>query len=172
MASVNKVILIGRLGRDPEVKTGKNMAIANLAIATTRKIKEQETTEWHNVVTFGRTAEICQQYLRKGSSVYIEGRLRTRQWERDGQKHYTTEIVCEMMQILSSGQSKPPKPPKPQKTRAQHAREQMQRMRKLAQEGSSEAIEWLQRKRERNREYSRRYMTKRRAEKRNEVLRS
>ena len=95
------------------------MALANLAIATTRKVKEQETTEWHNVVTFGRTAEICGQYLRKGSLVYIEGRLRTRQWERDGQKHYTTEIVCEIMQILSSGQSKPRTTPQQQPQRNQ-----------------------------------------------------
>ncbi len=107
MASVNKVILIGNLGRDPETRytTEGSMPITTLALATTRVYKNQagqkvEETEWHRVILFSRLAEICQQYLRKGSSVYIEGRLRTRKWEKDGQTHYATEIVGESMQML------------------------------------------------------------------------
>ena len=106
MASVNKVILLGRLGRDPEARQAQGMAICNLAVATSRRYKDkngerQEETEWHRVVTFGRTAEIAQQYLQKGSEVYIEGRLRTRTYEKNGQKHYATEIVGETMQLGS-----------------------------------------------------------------------
>lgn len=101
MASVNKVILLGNLGRDPEVKaTSSGSSIANFSIATSRKVNGETQTEWHNIVAFGKVAEICAQYLRKGSSVYIEGRLRTRDWVKDGQKHYTTEILCDMVQML------------------------------------------------------------------------
>lgn len=101
MASVNKVILLGNLGRDPEVKaTSSGSSIANFSIATSRKVNGETQTEWHNIVAFGKVAEICAQYLKKGSSVYIEGRLRTRDWVKDGQKHYTTEILCDMVQML------------------------------------------------------------------------
>ncbi len=107
MASVNKVILIGNLGADPEVRyTQNNTAVANFRIATTdvwtdRDGAKQERTEWHNIVAWGRLGEICGQYLKKGKQVYVEGRLQTRQWEdRDGGKRYTTEIVAGAMQML------------------------------------------------------------------------
>jgi single-strand DNA-binding protein len=107
MASVNKVILIGNLGRDPEVRyMPSGDAVANLNIATTEKWKDkngeqQEQTEWHRVAFFGRQAEICGEYLRKGSQVYIEGRLQTRKWtDKDGNERYTTEIRGDRMQML------------------------------------------------------------------------
>ena len=108
MASVNKVILIGNLGRDPEMRyMPSGDAIANLRIATTDTWKDkdgnkQETTEWHTVSFFGRQAEICSQYLKKGSSVYIEGSLRTRKWQdkESGQDRYATEIRGDRMQML------------------------------------------------------------------------
>ena len=106
---INKAILVGNLGADPEVRqtqTGSSVAIFN--IATTSKWKDrdgqlQEQTEWHRIVAFGRLAEICGQYLRKGSKVYIEGRIQTQQWsDRDGNKRYTTQIVAQEMKILDS----------------------------------------------------------------------
>jgi single-strand DNA-binding protein len=107
MASVNKVILIGNLGRDPEVRyLPSGDAVANLNVATTEKWKDkngeqQEQTEWHRVAFFGRQAEICGEYLRKGSQVYIEGRLQTRKWtDKDGNERYTTEIRGDRMQML------------------------------------------------------------------------
>jgi single-strand DNA-binding protein len=109
MASVNKVILIGNLGRDPETRySADGAAIANVSVATTRKYKnaageQQEETEWHRVVFFGRLAEIAGEYLRKGRPVYVEGRLKTRKWtDKDGNEKYTTEIVAENMQMLGS----------------------------------------------------------------------
>jgi single-strand DNA-binding protein len=109
MASVNKVILIGNLGRDPEVRyLPSGDAVANLNLATTEKWKDkngepQEQTEWHRVAFFGRQAEICGEYLRKGSSVYVEGRLQTRKWtDKDGIERYTTEIRGDRMQMLGS----------------------------------------------------------------------
>ncbi len=105
---VNKVILIGNLGADPEIRyTQSGAAVANLRLATTEtwKNKEgerEELTEWHRVVTFGRLAEICGEYLNKGSKVYIEGRIQTRKWDdRDGNTRYTTEIVAREMKMLS-----------------------------------------------------------------------
>lgn len=108
MASVNKVILIGNLGRDPEIRyTANNLAVCNISIATTRNSKSRdsnertEETEWHRVVFFDRLAEIAGEYLKKGRSVYIEGRLRTRKWQdKEGKDQYTTEIVAEQMQML------------------------------------------------------------------------
>lgn len=107
MASVNKVILIGNLGRDPEMRyLPSGDAVANLRIATTDKFKDrngdmQEQTEWHSVAFFGKTAEICGQYLKKGSQVYVEGSLRTRKWQdKDGNDRYTTEIRGDRMQML------------------------------------------------------------------------
>ncbi len=107
MASVNKVILIGNLGRDPEIRyLPSGDAIANLRIATTENWKDkngdkQEATEWHTVVFFGRQAEVCGQYLKKGSSIYVEGSLRTRKWQgQDGQDRYSTEIRGDRMQML------------------------------------------------------------------------
>jgi single-strand DNA-binding protein len=109
MASVNKVILIGNLGRDPETRYSPDgAAITNVSIATTRRYKDaggqqQEETEWHRVVFFGRLAEIAGEYLRKGRPVYVEGRLRTRKWtDKDGNDKYTTEVVAENMQLLGS----------------------------------------------------------------------
>ncbi|PKO46763.1 MAG: single-stranded DNA-binding protein [Betaproteobacteria bacterium HGW-Betaproteobacteria-22] len=106
MASVNKVILVGNLGRDPEVRYMPNgEAVANFAIATTENWKDksgakQEKTEWHNIVMYRRLAEIAGEYLKKGRPVYIEGRLQTRKWEKDGVTRYTTEIVADQMQML------------------------------------------------------------------------
>ncbi|THT98768.1 single-stranded DNA-binding protein [Lampropedia puyangensis] len=110
MASVNKVILVGNLGRDPELRTFPSGGqVANISIATTEQWKDRqsgerrELTEWHNVVFNDRLAEIAGQYLRKGSSVYIEGRLRTRKWQdQNGQDRYTTEIRADVLQMLSS----------------------------------------------------------------------
>lgn len=108
MASVNKVILVGNLGRDPEVRYMPNgEAVANFSIATTENWKDksgvkQEKTEWHNIVMYRRLAEIAGEYLKKGRPVYIEGRLQTRKWEKDGVTRYTTEIVGDQMQMLGS----------------------------------------------------------------------
>jgi single-strand DNA-binding protein len=105
---VNKVILIGHLGADPETRAmPSGMQVANLRLATTESWKDktsgeqQERTEWHNVALFGRLGEIAAEYLRKGSQVYIEGRLRTRKWQdKEGRDRYTTEIVGSEMQML------------------------------------------------------------------------
>ncbi len=109
MSSLNKVMLIGRLGQDPEVRyTQSNTAVATLSVATSERYKDgngeqQERTEWHRVVAWGRLAEICQQYLHKGSLIYVEGPLQTRQWEdNQGQKRYTTEIKALQMTMLDS----------------------------------------------------------------------
>ncbi|PCH64035.1 MAG: single-stranded DNA-binding protein [SAR86 cluster bacterium] len=111
---VNKVILVGNVGGDPETRYMPNgNAVANLTIATSDSWKDkntgqqQEKTEWHRVVFFNRLAEIVGEYVRKGSKLYIEGRLQTRSWEQDGVKRYTTEIVASEMQMLDSrgGQS-------------------------------------------------------------------
>jgi len=108
MASVNKVILVGNLGADPEVRyLPSGDAVANIRLATTDRYKDKasgemkETTEWHRVSFFGRLAEIVSEYLKKGSSVYLEGRIRTRKWQaQDGTDRYSTEIVAEQMQML------------------------------------------------------------------------
>lgn len=107
---VNKVILIGNLGRDPEVRYSPNgSAVANVTLATSESWKDknsgekQEKTEWHRVVFFGRLAEIAGEYLKKGSQIYVEGRLQTRKWQdKDGHDRYTTEIVANEMQMLGS----------------------------------------------------------------------
>ena len=106
---VNKVILIGNVGADPELRyTPSGTAVTNFNMATNESWTDnsgdrQEKTEWHRIVVWGRLAEICNQYLRKGSKVYIEGRLQTRSWEgQDGQKRYTTEVVARDMQMLDS----------------------------------------------------------------------
>ena len=110
MASINKVILVGNLGRDPETRyMPDGGAVTNVSIATTDTWKDKtsgekkEATEWHRVVFFNRLAEIAGEYLKKGSQVYVEGRLRTRKWQdKEGQERYTTEIVAERMQMLGS----------------------------------------------------------------------
>ena len=108
MASVNKVILIGNLGKDPDFRvTPGGQPVAGFSIATSERWNDksgqkQERTEWHNIVLWNRLAEIANQYLKKGSAVYIEGRLQTRSWEdKDGNKRYTTEVVGNSMQMLS-----------------------------------------------------------------------
>lgn len=108
--TVNKVIIIGNLGADPEVRSTANGGyVASLRLATTEAWKDrntgenQERTEWHRVSIFGRTAEVAQQYLRKGAKVYIEGRLQTRKWQdQNGQDRYSTDIVGDVMQMLDS----------------------------------------------------------------------
>ncbi|MBW7925523.1 MAG: single-stranded DNA-binding protein [Burkholderiaceae bacterium] len=110
MASVNKVILVGNLGRDPETRFAPSgSAICNVRIATTRNWKDKasgekrEETEWHSVVFYDRLAEIAGEYLKKGRSVYVEGRLKTRKWQdKEGHDRYTTEIIAESMQLLGS----------------------------------------------------------------------
>ncbi len=110
MASVNKVILVGNLGKDPETRYSPNGgAICNVRLATTRNWKDKATgekkeeTEWHSVVFYDRLAEIAGEYLKKGRSVYVEGRLKTRKWQdKEGQDRYTTEIVADTMKMLGS----------------------------------------------------------------------
>src|SRR5215468_11011571 len=111
MASVNKVILIGNLGRDPETRyMPEGGAITNISIATTDKWKDkngemQEKTEWHRVAFFGKLAEIAGEYLKKGSQVYVEGRIQTRKYtDKDGVEKYATEIIANQMQMLGSRQ--------------------------------------------------------------------
>lgn len=112
MASVNKVIIVGNLGRDPEIRyMPSGDAIANIAVATSYKSKDRnsgeqkELTEWHRISFFGRMAEIVGQYLKKGSSVYVEGRLQTRKYtDKDGVERYSTDIVAENMQMLGGRQ--------------------------------------------------------------------
>ncbi|MES2538136.1 MAG: single-stranded DNA-binding protein [Pseudomonadota bacterium] len=112
MASVNKVIVVGNLGRDPETRyMPSGDAMTNIAVATTDKWKDKatgeqkEATEWHRIAFFGKLAEIAGQYLKKGSQVYVEGKLRTRKWtDKDGVEKYTTEIIADSMQMLGSRQ--------------------------------------------------------------------
>lgn len=127
---LNKASLIGRLGGDPEIRyTQSGTAVANFTMATNERWKDQqgqpqESTEWHRIVAFGRLGEICGEYLSKGSLVYIEGRIQTRQWEdKDGNKRYTTEIVAREMKMLDSkgsagggngGGGSPQEPPIPE----------------------------------------------------------
>ncbi len=107
---VNKAILVGNLGKDPEVRYSPNgQAVANVTIATSESWKDkntgdkQEKTEWHRVVFFGKLAEIAGEYLKKGSQIYVEGRIQTRKWQdKDGHERYTTEIVANEMQMLGS----------------------------------------------------------------------
>jgi len=109
MGSVNKVILVGNLGADPELKyTPASRPLCNLRIATTEVFKDksgqrQEKTEWHRVTVWGDQAENCSKYLAKGRSVYIEGRLQTRSYDKDGQKHYSTEVVADRVVFLGGG---------------------------------------------------------------------
>ena len=107
MAGINKVIIIGNLGRDPEIRyTPDGTAVASFSVATSEEWKDKNTgerrekTEWHRVVAFRRLGEICGEYLSKGKQVYIEGKLQTRSWEKDGITRYTTEIVANQMQML------------------------------------------------------------------------
>jgi single-strand DNA-binding protein len=112
---INKVILVGNLGRDPEVRyTADGQAVANFSVATSEKWKDKnsgelvERTEWHNIVAWRRLGEICGEYLAKGRLVYIEGKLQTRSWEKDGVTRYTTEVVASEMKMLGSKDSSGP----------------------------------------------------------------
>lgn len=109
MSSLNKAMIIGNLGKDPDVRyTQSNTAVANLSIATSDRYKDKsgewkETTEWHKIVAWGRTAEVCQEYLKKGSKIYVEGSIQTNKWEdKDGQTRYTTEIKARRLIMLDS----------------------------------------------------------------------
>ena len=113
MSSVNKVILVGNVGKDPETRFSESgTAIANLTIATTNRFKNkqgqnQEETEWHRVVAYGKLAEIIEKYVQKGKPLYVEGRLQIRKWtDKQGVDRYTTEIVAEQMQVLGQKESK------------------------------------------------------------------
>lgn len=123
MSGVNKVILLGRLGADPEVRyTSSGTAVTNFRMATSimftnKEGQKEEKTDWHRVVAFGRLGEICGEYLAKGKQVYIEGRLQTRDWEdKDGNKRWITEVITQNMQLLGapgekgSASSEPPSP--------------------------------------------------------------
>jgi single-strand DNA-binding protein len=116
MASVNKAIILGNLGKDPETKFGQNgNAVCRLSVATTEKWKDkfgqmQEKTEWHRISVFGKQAENCGKYLKKGSGVYVEGRIETREYEKDGQKRYSTEIVASDVRFVG-GKSEPKQDP-------------------------------------------------------------
>lgn len=115
--SINRVCILGRLGADPDGNTtsGGGTTVCRMRVATSRMRKQQdgtrqEETEWHNVVLFGRQAETAKQYLTKGSEVYIEGRLQTRSYEKDGVKRYSTEIIAEQMQLGAKAHGNPPAP--------------------------------------------------------------
>lgn len=113
--SVNKVILVGNVGRDPEVRyLEKNVAVANFSLATTERAytlqngtQVPERTEWHNIVVWRGLAEMAEKYIRKGAQLYIEGKIQTRSWEKDGIKRYTTEIYAETVQMLGKKQDSP-----------------------------------------------------------------
>ena len=137
MRGVNKVILVGHLGQDPEVRSmPSGSSVANLSLATNEQWRDkntgeqQERTEWHRLALFGRLAEIAGQYLRKGAPVYVEGRLRTRKWQdRDGHDRYSTEIVVNELQMLgwrgSTSQAGPDRPAPPAESRDPASRPDM-----------------------------------------------
>ena len=107
MAGINKVILVGNLGKDPEVRHLEGgSVVASFSLATTETFKDKsgqrvEQTEWHNVVVWRGLAEIAEKYLKKGMTIYLEGKIRTRSWDKEGQKHYTTEIIADTFTIIS-----------------------------------------------------------------------
>lgn len=119
MASLNKAILIGTLGKDPETRYSQDgSAVCSFSIATNEKWKskngeKKESTEWHRISAFGKLAEICGQYLKKGASVYIEGKINTRKWkDKDGNERYTTQIIADTMQMLGGKTESAPNKPK------------------------------------------------------------
>lgn len=111
MAGVNKAILVGNLGHDPSIRyAGTGTAITKFSLATTEKFKDEKKTEWHNIVTFGKLAEVCAEWLTKGKAVYIEGRIETRKWDdKDGNTKYMTEIIANTMQMLGGREDKEPR---------------------------------------------------------------
>lgn len=116
---INKVILVGNVGNDPECREGSSGAIANLSVATSETWKDkntgeqQERTEWHRVVFFNRLAEVVRDYVKKGTKIYLEGRLQTRSYEQDGVQKYSTEIVANEMQMLDSKNGSASEAPQP-----------------------------------------------------------
>ncbi|MCP4569060.1 MAG: single-stranded DNA-binding protein [FCB group bacterium] len=115
-AVVNKVIIVGNLGKDPEIRyTQSGTAVANFTVATSERWKDkntgemQESTEWHRIVAWGRLGEVCGEYLSKGRQVYIEGKLQTKSWEKDGVTRYTTEVVAREMKMLGNKDDRPAK---------------------------------------------------------------
>lgn len=106
--TVNKATVLGNVGRDPEIKTTSGgLLIATFSIATSYKAKDRdEKTEWHNITAFGRTAEIVRDYVKKGSKIYVEGRLDTQTWEKDGHKNYRTSIIVDELTLLDGGGQK------------------------------------------------------------------
>ena len=116
MAGLNKVMVIGRIGQDPEVRYFQDgTAVCNMSVATSQEWKDKNTgekrekTEWHRVTAFRKLAEVCGQYLSKGRQIYVEGYLQTRKWEKDGQTHYTTEVIANEVQFLGGkNESSPP----------------------------------------------------------------
>jgi len=149
---VNKVILVGNVGGDPETKyMPSGGAVTNLSIATSESWKDkqtgqaQERTEWHRVVFFNRLAEIASEYVRKGSKVYLEGSLRTRQWEQDGVKRYSTEIVASEMQMLDSReggtQQQQQAPQQRQQQQAPQQRQQAPQQQAQNQQQARQAVE-------------------------------
>lgn len=130
MASLNKVMLIGNLGRDPEVRyMSSGDPVATLALATTsvwndKNGQRQESTEWHRVIFFGKQAEICQQYLKKGSSIYVEGKIQTRKWtDNSGAERYSTDIRGDLMQMLGGRNSNTSQQGEDMHFDAQHSRD-------------------------------------------------
>lgn len=120
--SINKVILVGNVGRDPEVRyLDKNVAVANFTLATTERgyttqsgTQVPDRTEWHNIVAWRGLAELAEKYIRKGSQLYVEGKIQTRSWEKDGVKRYTTEIYADTIQLLGKRSDNPESPQAPQ----------------------------------------------------------
>jgi single-strand DNA-binding protein len=105
--TINKVMLIGRLGRDPDTRfTSGGTTVTSFSVATTEKIKDEEQTEWHNVVTFGKLAEIVSEYCQKGQLVYVEGRINTQVVDKDGEKKYYTKVIANTVSFLSGGKGK------------------------------------------------------------------
>ncbi len=101
MASLNRVIVMGNLGQNPELKETKTgTKVVNLSVATNERYGEEEHTEWHRIVVFGKTAENCARFLAKGRQVLVEGKLRTRKWEKDGTDHYSTEILADRVTFV------------------------------------------------------------------------
>ena len=126
MRGVNKAIIVGQLGKDPELRyTADGKAIANFSVATSEQWKDtqtgekQEKTEWHRISIFGKLAEIAGEYLRKGSQVYLEGKIQTRKWtDKDGQDRYTTEIIADQMQMLGGKQGGEERQEKPRNAKS------------------------------------------------------
>lgn len=139
MSGINKVIIVGRLGNDPEMRTMPNGdPVAKINVATSEEWIDKNTgekkqnTEWHSIIAFRKLADIIGQYLKKGSQVYVEGKIRTRKWQdQNGQDRYTTEIIADQLQMLSSSQGKPKPQSQPQQSQqkewdgyADHERQQ------------------------------------------------